>query len=147
MNTVAGMIEVTVAKAKEMFLGLKESKTGHLVAVHFMRVSPKCEECGKTYDKETADVDCPECGGVVHFDADDVIRFGVQNPGEGITKPGTGIRKGKDFFQALEEDNCIKYYSFTRNDRTDGKRGAYRQFKLENLVDFTMEGKKYILRG
>lgn len=135
---------ITIDEAKELLLNLKNSKTGHCVYVRYARVNPKCERCNKRYKEGFAK--CPVCGDNLSFETNDIIRFNVVNPGEGITKPGEGVRRGKDFWQALEEDDCVKYYSFKRSDRSDGKKGAYRQFKLDNLIEMKLEGERYIIK-
>lgn len=159
---------VTEFEAKEILLAFHDYEND-FIGFHYLRKEPKCLKCERKYkDRETAPKICSykvreqvgttasgrrkfadtdeDCLGEVSFETNDVGRFSVQNPGQGITKPGEGVRKGKSFYEALEQDNCVKYYSTQRSDRTDDKKGAYRQFGLDMLIDFTARGVKYNLK-
>ena len=120
-------------------------KSEHLVHVIYKREMPKCLVCGKRYKKEDLPASGKCCGSELSYVTTDTCRFGVQNPGGGIQKPGTGEKQGVGAEEAFGM-GYIKYYSFTRvGDRNDSKKGGYRQFKLENLVEATVEGEKYLI--
>ena len=120
-------------------------KGDHLVHVIYRREMPKCLVCGKRYKNTAMPVGGKCCGEELSYITTDTCRFGVQNPGAGITKPGEGAKEGIGAQEAFGM-GYIKYYSFTREgDRIDGKKGGYRQFKLENLVEATVEGEKYLI--
>ena len=137
------MKTVSETEAREIFR--RAMKGEHFVHVIYNREMPKCEICGKRYKKEQVPTSGKCCDKELSFVTDDTCRFGVQNPGAGITKPGEGEKVGISASEAFADGN-IKYYSVMREgDRTDGKRGGYRQFKLCNLVQATVEGEKYLV--
>jgi hypothetical protein len=130
-------------EVKEMFRRVMKGEK--LVHVVYDRKQPKCLVCGKRYDRENLPSGGECCGKVLSFITEDTCRFGVQNPGAGITKPGEGVRIGVSADEAFEQ-GLVKYYSFVREgDRTDGKKGGYRQFQLSNLVEFTVDKEKYLV--
>ena len=145
----------------------KAMQGDHLVHVIYRREMPKCEACGTRYKfdvpplctKMVATLDASGnpvideygnpvkhvCNHELSYVTTDTCRFGVQNPGAGITKPGEGAREGVSAVEAFGQ-GYVKYYSFTREgDRVDGKKGGYRQFKLDNLIEATVEGEKYLV--
>lgn len=137
------MKSVSLEEIKGVF---KKAMNGEqLVHVVYLREMPKCMVCGKRFKKENLPMDGKCCGKELSFVTEDTCRFGVQNPGVGITKPGTGEKHGISAREAFES-NYVKYYSFTRvGDRDDGRKGGYRQFKLENLVEAKVDGERYLV--
>ena len=119
-------------------------KGNQVFGVEYYREQPKCLKCGKRFDREKATASC--CGVALSYITKDTCKFHVKNPGKGITKPGEGVRVGESADTAWENGR-VKYYSFTRvGDRTDEKKGGYRQFVIENLIRFTdHNGNDYII--
>ena len=124
---------ITVVEATAI---LAEIRKGNLcIGVEFYRKEPKCLICGKRYNKSKAPASC--CGAALSYITKDTCKFGVHNPGEGITKPGEGVRIGESSDDAFALGR-LKYYSFTRvGDRTDEKKCGYRQLAIAELIRFT----------
>lgn len=134
---------VSEQEIKEIFNRVRKGE--QLISVVYHREMPKCEVCGKRYKRSNLPSGNECCGKQLSFTTADTCRFGVQNPGSGITKPGEGAKVGISADEAWDS-GLIKYYSFTREgDRNDGHKGGYRQFKLSNLVEASIEGEKYFI--
>lgn len=134
---------VSMDEIREVFA--KVRKGADVVHVVFNRQLPKCLICGKTYSKEELPVNNQCCGAELSFVTYDICKFGVTNPGPGITAPGTGKRKGMTADEAFDK-GIVKYYSNTRiGDRADGQIGGYRQFKIENLVEATIDNEIFLV--
>ena len=85
------------------------------------------------------------CGAVLETMRKMNGRLGVTNPGEGVTKPGTGLKSAMGGFkERLEDYGIVTVYDMDKADeRSDGKRGAYRCFKVENLLSLNLHRERF----
>lgn len=116
---------------------------GELFSIHFERVAPKCQSCGKSNKKWLAEglTHCPICGGELSFERESHAQLGVAHPSnELITPRGVG-ESAKD---ALEEGR-LKYFDMDVVDPRNGKRGGYRQAAIENIKRITIKGVDYFV--
>lgn len=124
---------------------------GEIFGAEFERVYPKCTKCHKAYSQKKAvknNMHCPQCGAFLSRTRKLQGRLGVRNPGRGITPPGSGHPDVLGGFR-----NRMKTYSMVTvfdisgqaRDRTDNRKGGYRNIKITNIKRLNIGGQRYIV--
>jgi hypothetical protein len=169
-------METTVKVSAQQALHLIRESNGAFFAVEFVRVQPKCPRCETAHDTASTAVasglcdtaychTCNRkvgkrengvckvcgaaavaCGGGLEFTRKMTGRLGVQNPGEGITAPGTGAPDAMGGFEGRLQrvEPLVTVYDVgVEGVRADGQKGAYRAFRLNNLISLATAGTRY----
>ena len=165
---------ITAQEALHLITG----SDGKFFHVEFTRVQPKCARCETAHEPASVSVAtglcetsychtcnrkvgkrengvCKVCGspaatcnGALEYTRKMTGRLGVQNPGDGITAPGTGAPDAMGGFTGRLQrvEPLVTVFDVgVEGDRTDGKSGGYRCFRLNNLVSLSTGGVKYVL--
>jgi hypothetical protein len=171
-------VDTTNEISAQEALRIIRDSNGQFFAVEFVRVQPKCLRCETAHDADSAasaaglcntaychtcnrklgkreNGTCKVCGGLavacggsLEHTRKMTGRLGVQNPGEGITSPGTGAPDAMGGFEGRLQrvEPLVTVFDVgVEGDRTDGHAGGYRCFRLNNLISLSAAGVKYVV--